>query len=90
MESKGLPPKTILECRFNKTTHHHPPAAQPPPLAPVTCTIPLPNLDLLRAGRNTPWATRGLVRDPRLWPCQMQIRGLASCAWHILTWGARG
>jgi len=36
------------------------------PKPPMTCTILLPNLDLPRAGRNSPGATRGLVTDPRL------------------------
>jgi hypothetical protein len=54
----------------------------PRPSPPLTCTIPLPNLDLPRAGRNSPGATSGLVTDPRLWPCRMRARGLASCAWH--------
>jgi len=34
----------------------HPLTAQPP----MTCTIPLPNLDLPRAGRNSPGGHRGV------------------------------
>ena len=47
---------------------------------PMTCTMPLPNLDLPRAGRNSPWGHQGVG----LWPSAAALPGvdpgLASCA----------
>jgi len=40
------------------------------------------NLELPRAGRNSPGATSGLVTDPRLQLCRMRIRKLASSTRH--------
>ena len=47
---------------------------------PMTCTIPLPNLDLPRAGRNSPGGHQGVGLRPLVAARPDVDPGLASCA----------